>query len=209
MTATAVITQLLRLHQIVCGHVVDEHGVGYDIPTRRLDALMEVVNEASDKTIIWCSYRADVQKVVDRLRKEGRRVVEYHGGTSVDDRTMAVWRFQGTGNPADPLWPWGPDGIVPLEEQVDDFVGTPHAGGYGITLTAAGTVIYYSNTYDLEKRSQSEDRAHRIGQTRSVTYVDLVSRGTVDEKILMSLANKQQLADIIMAGPDAIRELFT
>lgn len=209
VTATAVITQLLRLHQIVCGHVIDENGVGYDVPTRRLDALMEIVGEASDKTIVWCNYRTDVQKVVDRLRKEGRRVVEYHGGTDEVDRAMAVWRFQGNGNPDDPLWPWGPDGIVPTEEQADDFVGTPHAGGYGITLTAAGTVIYYSNTYDLEKRSQSEDRAHRIGQTRSVTYVDLVARGTVDEKILAALEKKQQLADIIMAGPDAIRELFT
>ena len=209
VTATAVITQLLRLHQIVCGYVVDENGEGHDVPTRRLDAMMEVVAEASDKTIVWCTYRTDVQKVVDRLRREGRRVVEYHGGTSVDDRTMAVWRFQGTGNPEHPLWQWGPDGIVPPEEQVDDFVGTPHAGGYGITLTAAGTVIYYSNTYDLEKRAQSEDRAHRIGQTRSVTYVDLVARNTVDEKIIQALANKQQLADIIMAGPDAVRELFT
>ena len=70
------------------------------------------------------------------------------------------------------------------------IVGTPQTGGYGITLTAANTVIYYSNGYDLEKRLQSEDRAHRIGQKKSVTYVDINAEETVDEKIVKSLRKK-------------------
>ena len=64
----------------------------------------------------------------------------------------------------------------------------------GITLTASSTVIYYSNTYNLEHRIQSEDRAHRIGQTNKVTYVDLICRKTVDEKIVTSLINKKSIA---------------
>ncbi len=78
------------------------------------------------------------------------------------------------------------------------FVGNAQTGGYGITLTAANTVIYYSNNYDLEKRLQSEDRAHRIGQTGSVTYVDLIAENTVDETIVKALRKKINIANEIM-----------
>jgi SNF2 family DNA or RNA helicase len=78
------------------------------------------------------------------------------------------------------------------------IVGTPSTGGYGITLTAANTVIYYSNGYDLEKRLQSEDRAHRIGQKKSVTYVDLMADDTVDEKIVQALRKKINIASEVL-----------
>ena len=78
------------------------------------------------------------------------------------------------------------------------FVGNTQTGGYGITLTAANTVVYYSNNYDLEKRLQSEDRAHRIGQTGSVTYVDLIAEKTIDERIVKALRKKINLANEIM-----------
>jgi SNF2 family DNA or RNA helicase len=78
------------------------------------------------------------------------------------------------------------------------FVGQPRTGGYGITLTAANTVIYYSNSYDLEIRLQSEDRAHRIGQTNKVTYIDLVSPNTIDEKILQALRSKIDIAGQVL-----------
>ena len=77
-------------------------------------------------------------------------------------------------------------------------MGNPQTGGYGITLTAASTVIYYSNGYDLEKRLQSEDRAHRIGQKKSVTYIDLIAENTVDEKIVKALRKKIDIASQIM-----------
>ena len=78
------------------------------------------------------------------------------------------------------------------------FVGQPLTGGMGITLTAANTVIYYNNSYDLATRLQSEDRAHRIGQKNKVTYIDLVSPGTIDEKILKALRNKINLAGQVL-----------
>ena len=78
------------------------------------------------------------------------------------------------------------------------FVGNAQTGGYGITLTAANTVVYYSNSYDLEKRLQSEDRAHRIGQTGSVTYVDLIAEKTIDERIVKALRSKINIANEIM-----------
>ena len=77
-------------------------------------------------------------------------------------------------------------------------MGQPKTGGYGITLTAANTVIYFSNSYDLEIRLQSEDRAHRIGQTNKVTYIDLVAKGTVDEKIVQALRTKLNLAQEVL-----------
>ena len=78
------------------------------------------------------------------------------------------------------------------------FVGTPQTAGYGITLTSASTVIYYSNGYDLEKRMQSEDRAHRIGQKKSVTYIDMIAEETVDTKIVKSLRKKINIASQVM-----------
>ena len=83
-------------------------------------------------------------------------------------------------------------------DKVRFFVGTPATGGYGITLTQANTVIYYSNGYDLEKRMQSEDRAHRIGQTKKVTYIDLIAEDTVDTKIVKSLRKKIDIASKVM-----------
>ena len=78
------------------------------------------------------------------------------------------------------------------------FVGNPKTGGYGLTLTAATNVIYWNNSYDLEIRIQSEDRAHRIGQEHHVLYVDLVSPDTVDEKILTALKNKINIAQEVL-----------
>ena len=78
------------------------------------------------------------------------------------------------------------------------FVGQPRTGGYGITLTEATTVVYFSNSYDLEIRLQSEDRAHRIGQKKPVTYIDIVSPNTVDEKILQALEEKNILAGQVL-----------
>ena len=78
------------------------------------------------------------------------------------------------------------------------FIGQPRTGGFGLTLTAANTVIYYSNSYDLEIRLQSEDRAHRIGQENKVTYIDLCSPKTIDERIIKSLRSKINIATQIL-----------
>ena len=78
------------------------------------------------------------------------------------------------------------------------FVGNQQTAGYGLTLTAAKTVVYYSNNYDLEKRIQSEDRAHRIGQKSNVTYIDLIAEKTVDERIVKALRNKINIASKVL-----------
>ena len=94
---------------------------------------------------------------------------------SQSDRMLAVDRFQN-------------------DDKCRFFVGNPTTGGYGLTLTAAKYVIYYSNNYNLEVRKQSEDRAHRIGQTKNVVYIDIMAKDTIDEKIVQALKRKNQLS---------------
>jgi SNF2 family DNA or RNA helicase len=194
VTATAVITQILRLHQVVCGHTNDEEGNSHDIPSNRISELINVLQETDSKTIIWARYRRDIEKIVEAVEAEfgAGSIVEYHGGVSDDRREHALFRFQGR------AFDSGEWRDCPAEKQAQFFVGNAQTGGFGLTLTAAKTVVYYSNDYDLEKRLQSEDRAHRSGQTKSVAYVDLVARGTIDEKILKALRAKINISASIM-----------
>ena len=107
-------------------------------------------------------------------------VATYFGDTEADERQEIVEKFQ------DP------------DSDLRFFVGNPRTGGYGLTLTAAHLVVYYSNSFDLEVRLQSEDRAHRIGQTSKVTYVDLITPGTVDEHIVKALRSKINIASQVL-----------
>jgi SNF2 family DNA or RNA helicase len=190
-TATAVITQILRLHQIVCGHITNADGELVRLKSNRVQALLDVCDEIDGKTIVWARYREDIRAIAEALRDVygDQSVVQYHGGVGMADREYAVNGFQDPSSP------------------VKFFVANQSTGGYGITLTAASNVIYYSNDYDLEKRLQSEDRAHRSGQTKSVLYVDLVSPNTVDDKILESLKNKKSIADLVTG--DKVKEWFS
>jgi SNF2 family DNA or RNA helicase len=143
---------------------------------------MNVAEELQGKAIIWATYTHDIQQIAEALRDRfgPDSVATYYGDTPQDERQEIVNAFQDPENP------------------LRFFVGQPKTGGYGITLTAANTVIYFSNSYDLEIRLQSEDRAHRIGQTNKVTYIDLVSPGTIDEKILQALRDKVDIAGQVL-----------
>ena len=182
MSTVNVMTQLMRLHQVTCGTFKADDGTIKHLSNNRLTALMDCLEETDGKVIIWATYREDIKKIVDSLKKAygEASTVEYHGGVDATLRQDHIAQFQQVKGPT------------------RYFVGNPQTGGYGITLTAANTVIYYSNSYDLEKRLQSEDRAHRIGQTGSVTYVDLIAEGTIDERIVKALKNKINIANEIM-----------
>jgi SNF2 family DNA or RNA helicase len=186
VTASMVIGQLSKMHQVLCGSVIDDEGVEREIKNNRMPQLLEVLEESGAQTIVWCAYQANVRAVCRAIREERgeRSVVEYYGPTSNEDRAIAISRFQGG--------------------DAHYFVGTPHTGGRGNTLTAARSVVYFSNTFDLEHRVQSEDRAHRIGQHFPVTYVDLVVRGSIDERIIRALRAKINVASTIMK--DGYRE---
>ena len=182
VTTASVLTQLMRLHQITSGHFVANDGTTQILKNERLDELINVLNEIEGKAIIWAHYRYDIQIIVEALKKEfgEKSVVTYYGDTSQDDRQKAIRDIQDKDSP------------------VRFLVGTPQTGGYGITLTGANTMIYYSNGYDLEKRQQSEARIDRIGQTRYMTYIDIICENTVDEKIVEALRKKVNIASKVM-----------
>ena len=182
MSSANALTQMMRLHQITCGTFKADDGTVRQVPSNRLNELMNVVEETDGKVIIWATYREDIRKIVEALKKAygEASTVEYHGGVDATLRQDNIAQFQDVKGPT------------------RFFVGNAQTGGYGITLTAANTVIYYSNSYDLEKRLQSEDRAHRIGQTGNVLYIDLCAEGTIDEKIVKALKDKVNIANEIM-----------
>ena len=176
-----VLTQLMRLHQITCGHFTADDGSIQSIESNRLNELMSILEETEGKAIIWANYQLSVGEIIQRIIKVYGEdsYVHYYGLTSQEDRQNYIRKFQN-------------------DPKCRFLVGTPQTGGYGITLTQANTVIYYSNGYDLEKRLQSEDRAHRIGQKKNVTYIDLIAEDTVDEKIVEALRKKINIASEVM-----------
>jgi SNF2 family DNA or RNA helicase len=183
MVSTAtVITQLMRLHQITCGHFTSDDGTVQEIKNNRIPQLMDILEEVEGKAVIWAHYRYDIEKIVEAISKKygANSVVTYYGDTTTDERAAAIKKIQ------DP------------ESPVRFIVGTPQTGGYGITLTGASTMIYYSNGYDLEKRQQSEARIDRIGQEKPMTYIDIMAEDTVDMKIVKSLRSKVNIATEIM-----------
>ena len=181
ITTMTVLTQLMRLHQITCGHFTADDGSTQAVNSNRLNELMSILDETEGKAIIWANYQLSVGEIIQRIIKEYGEdsYVHYYGLTSQEDRQDNIRKFQNDPN-------------------CRFIIGTPQTGGYGITLTQAHTVIYYSNSYDLEKRLQSEDRAHRIGQKKTVTYIDLICEDTVDEKIVKALRNKINIASEVM-----------
>jgi len=181
-TAPHVLTQMMRLHQITCGHLRNDDGTITEIKNNRLKELVNLLEEVEGKVIIWANYVYDIENIVKVISDEFGEdsIVQYYGAIPAEQRQENIKKFQ------DP------------DSKARFFIGNPQTGGYGITLTCANTVVYYSNGYDLEKRLQSEDRAHRIGQTKSVTYVDLIAPKTIDEKIRKALRKKINIATEVM-----------
>lgn len=181
-TTANVLTQIMRLQEICCGHLRTDDGEIRALSHNRLHELHNTIDEMNGKVIIWASFVYDIKAIEKSLADAygPGSVVTFYGETSQDDRDEIVSLFQ------------EPD------SELRFFVANPRTGGYGLTLTAATNVIYYNNSFDLEIRLQSEDRAHRIGQNDHVLYVDLVSPGTVDEKILKALKNKISIAGQVL-----------
>ena len=181
VTSASALTQLMRLHQITCGHFKADDGSIQTIKNNRLSEIMELLEEVEGKAVIWAHYQYDVHELVKHISKEYGEdsVVTYYGLTPQEERQDNIKRFQD-------------------DPKCRFLVGTPSTGGYGITLTAASTMIYYSNGYDLEKRQQSEARIDRIGQEKPMTYIDIICEDTVDERIVKALRKKINIATEIM-----------
>jgi hypothetical protein len=207
VSASIVITQMLRMHQVLCGHVRDEEGNLHVVEDNKTSELLELLEDYAGKAVIWCSYDHDVRKISQALAKE------YDAGCVVGhDRFGKEIR-------RDPAWPnpvvarfWGGNQATREEEELAFktspacrfMVATPSAGGRGRTWDAADLVVYHSSTNNLEHRDQSEQRVQGVGKERQVDYVDLVCPGTIEEKILQALRGKIDLAAALTG--DAWRE---
>lgn len=183
VTATEVIVQMMRLHQVVCGHVVDEDQVTRTLPCPRIDNVLEWVEETGgQQLVIWATFRHDVTRICEALRpvlRQGQRVARYDGLTTTADRALALKSFG--------------DGTAPF------WVGNPATGGLGVDglQRVARDMLYYSNSYSLEHRAQSEARLNRQGQERAMTSTDLRALGTIDEKIIHTLRKGIDVATLI------------
>jgi SNF2 family DNA or RNA helicase len=173
-------TRILRLQQITSGLMPETDGLPIPGDNARMDALRGYLEDVQGKVIIFARFRADIENICKHL--PAGSFVQLHGGVKQNDRIGIVKSFQ-----EDP--------------GIRYFVGNPAAAGIGITLTAAETVIYYSQDFNLEYRLQSEDRAHRIGQEKTVTILDMVAEKTVDEKIVKALRSKHSLAKLVLKDP--------
>ena len=181
ITTATVLTQLMRLQQITCGYFKADDGTIQEINNNRTSELIDLLYEIEGKTVIWAHWQNDVKNIIKVVVKEFGEgcCVDYYGLTPQDERQDNISKFQN-------------------DPKVRFFIGTPATGGYGITLTGASNMIYYSNGYDLEKRTQSEARIDRIGQTKPMTYIDILAEDTVDERIVKALRKKVNIATQVM-----------
>jgi SNF2 family DNA or RNA helicase len=172
------LTEILRLHQVCNGFVkMDNQEITVFENCPKLKELLDIIEEGEGKFIIWANYVQNIESIINLLKKtyNSDSVVSIYGEITPEQRQEAVRRFQ-------------------EDDKCRFFVGNPSTGGYGLTLTKASYVVYFSNSYNLEVRQQSEDRAHRIGQSKNVLYIDLVAEKTIDELIIASLKNKIKIS---------------
>ena len=135
-TTMTVLTQLMRLHQITCGYVTADDGTTQQVESNRLNELMSILEDTDGKVIIWANYQLSVGEIIQKIIKVygPDSYVHYYGLTPQEDRQDFIRKFQN-------------------DPKCRFIIGTPQTGGYGITLTEANTVIYYSNGYDLRKEA--------------------------------------------------------
>lgn len=181
VTAAQAAHQLALLHHILCGHAKAEDGVVTDIPSFRVDALLEIIAEhvdlARDKAVIFAPYPRALEKIATALaqRYDEESVLRYWGETSQSDRIDARVRIQ-------------------KDEAARFMVSNPSVGGKGGTWTRPALVIYFANSFDQEDRTQSERRIWRQGQTRPVHYIDMRVRGSIETRIIALLRRKKLVA---------------
>jgi Mesyanzhinovviridae DNA helicase len=176
-----VLTRMLRLQQVASGYLPSDNNddPAYKIPgdNARLETLAEVIGNTHDKVVVWCRFRPECEEVSALLQKEFGKTLRYDGSVPNKERDKVEHDFR-----------FG---------DAKYLVATQRAGGRGNNWQAAGLVVYYSNTFSLEDRLQTEDRTHRIGMGDHVEYLDLIAMDTGDERIVAALREYKEIADLI------------
>ena len=187
ITATTVLTKLLRLQQLTGGFLVkDDASKPEQVSRAKLDALSDIIEDyvigSGKKLVIFARFIAEVKAIIDlvaKLLQRGMKQVAIYGDIKKEDRGDIVKQFQEDPN-------------------TTVFIGQIDTAGTGITLTAADTCVYYSKNFNYATYSQSLSRIHRIGQRNVCTYIDLEVDKTIDELISQSLAKKEDMAKTVV-----------
>lgn len=192
VTATTILTMYLRLMQLTGGFLTaDESTRPKQVNTVKLDALADIVDDyvvdAGKKLVIFARFRAEIAAIENLLRLRKIQYGSIYGDVPMEERGKIVEDFQ-----------TNPDTKV--------FVAQIQTAGLGITLHAASTAVFYSYDYNYANYAQALARIHRIGQRLPVTYIHLVVDGSIDEKILAALENKEDMAKTVV---DSWREVLT
>ncbi len=180
VTVTNVLTRLLRLSQLTGGFIGDDKSTVTNVSIAKLEALSDVIDEAINqdkKIVVIARFVAEIKAIEKLLQKKKLEYSLIMGG--VKDREIQVSQFQN--NP-----------------EVKVFIGQIATAGLGITLTVASTMVFYSLDYSMSNFEQTKARIHRVGQKENCTYIYLVAKGTVDEKVLKALRSKADLARILV-----------
>lgn len=183
-----ILTKLLRFSQITGGFVKDDFNEFVEqVSEAKMDALKEIVEECVDagkKLVVFARFIPEIDEITRMLKRFGVKYSMIRG--DVKDRANEVDKFQN-------------------DPEVKVFVGQLQTTGMGLTLTAADTAVFYSLSYNFADYEQAKARIHRIGQKNNCTYIHLIAKKTIDEKVMEALKNKKNIADLVV---DNWRSLF-
>ena len=190
ITATNILTKLIRLSQIAGGHVKDDDGRMQVISKAKLNELKDIMEDViidnKKKLVVFARFIPEIESI-KQLADEMKVQYTYITGEIKTDERGKMWNnFQSN-------------------EDIKLFIAQIQTAGLGITLTAAETAVFYSLDFNYANYSQAISRTHRIGQKNTCTYINLISTETVDEKIMKTLENKEDIAKNIV---DNWREYF-
>lgn len=183
LTARNVLTEVLRLLQVVGGAVPDDAGTMHWLsPNAKLALFEEVLEEVGPRqVVVWSAFRQELEFLRGAMEKVGRRVALFHGGVDQHGRSEALTRFR--------------------SGDADTFLATMQTGGTGVDgLQVADTEIFYSRNHNWGQYAQAVDRLHRGGQERPVTVISLVADGTIDNKVAAALERKEGLMESILGS---------
>lgn len=179
-TATTILTKLLRMQQFTGGYLqADDSDRVEKVSDVKMKALSDILDDhvidADKKLVIFAKFRNEIDNIKKLVASKGICFSAIYGDIKLEDRGEIIKDFQE--NPTTKV-----------------IICQIQCAGLGITLTAADTCVYYSLDYNYANYAQSIGRIHRIGQTNKCTYLQLVIKNTIDEKILKALENKGNLA---------------
>lgn len=186
-----VLAKLTKLRQIASGFVYLDGKEAHHFENNKIEKLKELLTEhgLSHKFVVWVSFKEEINLIV-KLLNELKMAFEFlDGSVSQENRAKRIQEFQENAN-------------------VRVFLANQRSGGIGIDLFAADYCVFFSNDYSPEIRLQAEDRLHRIGQRNHVTYIDLISRGSIDSIILRMLSSKQDVSNQVMTGKIKVKEII-